>query len=258
MEETRGAIQQTHFINLSQEESTNIVEKVKTIVGPDSNITHLGHAAMVLALLSTSPDQEHAREESIDWCSPCWLNGRRYLMLPTNSFFPNCVSFAPLEFPITSDLRISATISAAELRDKVVKVCKIATAEYKKIRERKSMLPENVARMEKAGASAWRKKQEQSPSLITGAQPSNVEPFFLSDGRAEQYVLHSYPMNSAPVIEVDDLCFAGNAEKNLIVRMSSWRSRTTISGEWISCDFDDGDIITFLEKVVTIMKSIIA
>lgn len=42
-----------------------------------------------------------------------------------------------------------------------------------------------------------------------------------------------------------------------IVRMSSWRGRTTISGEWVSSDFDDEMIVSFLEDVVSIMLSLI-
>jgi hypothetical protein len=42
-----------------------------------------------------------------------------------------------------------------------------------------------------------------------------------------------------------------------IVRMSSWRGRTTISGEWISSDFDDEMIVRFLGDVVSIMLSLV-
>jgi hypothetical protein len=39
--------------------------------------------------------------------------------------------------------------------------------------------------------------------------------------------------------------------------MSSWRGRTTISGEWISSDFDDEMIVKFLEDIVYIMLSLL-
>lgn len=71
--------------------------------------------------------------------------------------------------------------------------------------------------------------------------------------------------------------FAANGEKNLyvlsssqylwrlpilnnivrIVRMSSWRGKTSISGEWRGCDFDKGLIVGFLEDVVRVMFSIV-
>jgi hypothetical protein len=42
-----------------------------------------------------------------------------------------------------------------------------------------------------------------------------------------------------------------------IVRMSSWRGRLTISGEWRSCDYEREMAVEFLEDVVRIMLLII-
>jgi hypothetical protein len=42
-----------------------------------------------------------------------------------------------------------------------------------------------------------------------------------------------------------------------IVRMSSWRGRITVSGEWKECDYDGQMIVGFLEDVVGIMVSLI-
>lgn len=42
-----------------------------------------------------------------------------------------------------------------------------------------------------------------------------------------------------------------------IVRMSSWRDRTTILGEWIGCNYDHAMIVAFLQDIVDIMLSIL-
>ena len=42
-----------------------------------------------------------------------------------------------------------------------------------------------------------------------------------------------------------------------IVRLSSWRDRITVSGEWKECDYDGQMIVRFLEDVVGIMISLI-
>ena len=42
-----------------------------------------------------------------------------------------------------------------------------------------------------------------------------------------------------------------------IVRLSSWRDRITVSGEWKECDYDGRMIVRFLEDVVGIMVSLI-
>ena len=43
---------------------------------------------------------------------------------------------------------------------------------------------------------------------------------------------------------------------NRIVRMSSWRGRITISGEWRGCDFATEMVVGFLEDTVGIALSI--
>ena len=44
---------------------------------------------------------------------------------------------------------------------------------------------------------------------------------------------------------------------NSIVRMSSWRGRITLSGEWRGCDYDREMIEEFLEDVKSLMFSIL-
>jgi hypothetical protein len=43
----------------------------------------------------------------------------------------------------------------------------------------------------------------------------------------------------------------------IIVRMSSWRSCITISGEWKEYDYDGAMIVRFLEDMEEIMLSLI-
>ena len=39
--------------------------------------------------------------------------------------------------------------------------------------------------------------------------------------------------------------------------MYSWGGRTTISGEWIGCDYDSEMVVEFMQDMVKIMLSII-
>jgi len=39
--------------------------------------------------------------------------------------------------------------------------------------------------------------------------------------------------------------------------MSSWRGKTTISGEWRGCDYEYEMVVRFLEDVVRIIQTII-
>ena len=41
------------------------------------------------------------------------------------------------------------------------------------------------------------------------------------------------------------------------MRLSSWRGRITVSGEWKECDYDGEMVVRFLEDVVGTMVSLI-
>ncbi|KUJ22961.1 uncharacterized protein LY89DRAFT_727749 [Mollisia scopiformis] len=257
--------QETYFHTISAEKTTALLQAIKYVVSPSSNITHLGHAAMVLALARTLPTSCRTL------CSPCWLNGRRYLHFSVESYVPICQSFAPVFFP---EISLSADAGKEEVRDVLVEVCRVATIEYGKIKARKSMLPECVVLFEELGEGMARRNREleteQKDKTVNADvnkstdERETADPFFLSDGITEQYISHSYPSRPSlsnpspnPTFTVNDVQFAAHAEKNLIVRMSSWRGKTTISGEWRGCDFDRGMIVRFLEDVVGIMLSIV-
>jgi len=90
------------------------------------------------------------------WYSPCWLNGRRYLKPSTTPYFPICLSFAPIIFSNINELVLDSKASKRDTKDMLVKACMMATEEYVKIRERKSVLPECVMLMEDIGAGMWR------------------------------------------------------------------------------------------------------
>lgn len=109
---------------------------------------------MVIALLRALPNPP---TNSQNLYSPCWLNGRRYLnsseadIEPTRSYVPICQSFAPVVFNDLQDLVLSTLAKKEEVRDVLLKACRIATAEYEKIKKRKSMLPECVMLFEELG-----------------------------------------------------------------------------------------------------------
>ena len=127
------------------------------MVGSEANITHLGHAAMVLALLRFNPLTEPLSMSPQPLHSPCWLNGRRYLRSstehpdPTKDFVPLCISFAPIIFPDLEEISLSLSANRADVKSKLVKACKVATKQYEIIKNRKSMLPECVALFDSFG-----------------------------------------------------------------------------------------------------------
>jgi hypothetical protein len=63
---------------------------------------------------------------------------------PMKDYIPLCLSFAPIIFPDLRELSIPRFAGQAAIKAMLAKACKIATAEYEKIKIRKSMLPECV------------------------------------------------------------------------------------------------------------------
>jgi hypothetical protein len=123
-----------------------------------TNITHLAHAAMVLAMLRI----REAIGETLDHgkstlYSPCWINGRRYLRQapsdppPTKSYIPICQSFAPIIFPDLRALILPSLATETEIKNKLIEACRISTNQYSILKNRKSVMPETVALMEDIG-----------------------------------------------------------------------------------------------------------
>ncbi|KAG0645771.1 Core trichothecene cluster (CTC) 3 [Hyphodiscus hymeniophilus] len=265
--------QKTHFITISTHQTAALLRNVKSIINPSSNITHLGHAAMVLALLrSNRPTYPSQR-----LFSPCWLNGRRYLKpspslpKPPKSYIPICQSFAPIVFSGLDHLNLKRSATNNEIREVLGKACREATEEYGRIRKRESMLPECVVMFERLGKNMFLKGILETPlapatgRINTASDQQDVipvrtaDPFFLSDGITEQYIDHVYfDQSSRKVFEVDNIMIkSGLADQtNRIVRMSNWRGSITVSGEWKECDYDGAMIVAFLKDMVEIMLSI--
>lgn len=148
---------EVHFTTLSEAQTAALLREVKKVVGSDSNITHLGHAAMILALLRFNPLLSTITKAApFPLYSPCWLNGRRYLfpLFPAasvNTNIPLCMAFAPIIFPDLRDLSLSLEAGREEVKAKLVKACQTATEEYMKIKNRKSILPQCVVLFENLG-----------------------------------------------------------------------------------------------------------
>ena len=154
---------------MTEAQSSALLQAIKTVIGPDSNITHLGHAAMVLTLLRSNPllTNSSANEESALY-SPCWLNGRRYLDdgRYTKSYIPICQTVSPIIFPNLEKLTLGEEATREEVREVLVRACLVATGQYGEIRRRKSMLPDAVALLEYLGSVMIRYTVHSSKILL--------------------------------------------------------------------------------------------
>ncbi|KXH68107.1 hypothetical protein CSAL01_12931 [Colletotrichum salicis] len=87
----------TIWRTFTAEQSAAIKAAIKTRLGPSFTVTHLGHAAMVLALLRARPLPADA-PDSVTLVSPLPVNGRRYLRGDAAGRYGSCQAGASVEF----------------------------------------------------------------------------------------------------------------------------------------------------------------
>ena len=154
LQSSKPSIQRTHCITFTRDQSTQLIQQVKLLVNSDSTITHLGHAAMILALLRSNPLPPGSTTQHL--YSPCWLNGRRYLQPPHDrTHIPICLSFAPIVFSDLQGLTLEREATRSSIKNVLLEACAMATEEYMKIKERRNMLPPSVNIMEDIGKNMW-------------------------------------------------------------------------------------------------------
>jgi len=93
-----GEIPRTDLVSFTTAESIAMIKSVKKRVGPEYTISHLGHAAMVLALLQIQPVSSNMGDTA-HLCSPLPVNGRRYLKDASITRYGSCQAGAVVQFP---------------------------------------------------------------------------------------------------------------------------------------------------------------
>jgi hypothetical protein len=89
----------TEWYSFSQASSAAMIHAVKTRLGPQFTISHLGHAASVLALLKINPLPTEACD-GIGLITPLPVNGRRFLKHALkDGQYGACQAGAVVEFP---------------------------------------------------------------------------------------------------------------------------------------------------------------
>jgi hypothetical protein len=117
-------------------------------------VTHVGHAAMVLAMLQLQILPSSGSDARYNLYSPCWLNGRRYLLpygdnnAPLTSYIPFLVSYSPIIFRDLQDFVLRPDTHYSETREMLLKASHMAGEEYGSLKEKKSVLPEMIAIVE--------------------------------------------------------------------------------------------------------------
>ncbi|KAL9596653.1 MAG: hypothetical protein Q9219_005648 [cf. Caloplaca sp. 3 TL-2023] len=86
-------LSRTVWRTFTKEQSQQIVSAIRQRLGRGYTITHVGQAALLLALLKLHPPGQEVGDDQIFLC-PTAINGRRFIREPYQSyqkpFFPNC------------------------------------------------------------------------------------------------------------------------------------------------------------------------
>lgn len=115
-------VPRTEWYHFTKTQSAAIIRAVKTRIGPQYTISHLGHAATVLALLKARPLPAHDTTTNLNTALP--VNGRKYIRdhLTEDDFLQNehahvqygsCQAGAVVEFPNLAQWTVDESDNAA-------------------------------------------------------------------------------------------------------------------------------------------------
>ena len=137
-----GYTPKTLYKRFSIEESNAILLAVKDKLGKAYTVTHLGHAAMVLAMLKFTPVEERPTH-STHVVSPLFINGRRYLdqgVPESQNYTSLCRAISAIEFRNVEKYVLSDNASKEEVQEKLRLACTEAFRSYQAVRDQKSLL----------------------------------------------------------------------------------------------------------------------
>jgi hypothetical protein len=124
---------------------------VKSVLGPSYTVTHLAHAAMVLAMLRSNPLPDDY-DPSLPFVTRAIVNARTYLEfnktegLTENSKTPValCVAVGEVVFPSLKSYQVGSQSTLTEVREKLLAACRAAHDSYLDVRRRNTILLESI------------------------------------------------------------------------------------------------------------------
>ncbi|KAK1522666.1 hypothetical protein CPAR01_14209 [Colletotrichum paranaense] len=202
------------------EQSAAIKAAIKTQLGPNYTVTHLGHAAMVLALLRARPLPADV-SDTVVLASPLPVNGRRYLRGDAAQRYGSCQAGASVEFAPLREWTVDESNADA-------------------VRTTLGALATHV----KDGYEYWLRNEFQLAvdqakgnflaSVLGSAPPSfppTSFPVFASDGIVDKYIPREvFGAGEEKLLVVESCLFHLDTYlSDVLVRMDSWKGATGLS-----------------------------
>jgi hypothetical protein len=129
------------FYSLTKNQSATLLSDIKSKIDLSTNITHLTHAAMVLAILRAHPQSPDVLLANSEFPSPCYMNGRRYLSSHISEYLPICqlvewIQFTPIHYILPPQAPLK------DVRRVLLRACRDSSLSYKRIKSNESILSE--------------------------------------------------------------------------------------------------------------------
>ncbi|KAK1671843.1 putative trichothecene 15-O-acetyltransferase [Colletotrichum godetiae] len=238
----------TIWASFSADQSQVIGKAIKSRLGPHFTFTHLGHAAMVLAILRVCPLLPDA-SDSIFLSSPLPVNGRRYLTSSDASIrYGSCQAGASVEFaPLRSYV-------VDEGNPEAIKATLVRLARYVRDSYEYWLKNEFQLVIDQAKSNFLASFLASTPRAPSSFSPTSF-PAFVSDGIVDKYLPEAiFSTSSERTFTVESCHFhLTTYSSDVLVRMDSWKGETGLSVCFNDGRLDETLAKTFLDAIVDFM-----
>ncbi|KAH8679921.1 15-O-acetyltransferase [Tricladium varicosporioides] len=237
----------TIFASFTTIESSAIVRGIKVRLGPGYTISHLGHAATLLALLKTNPPPSTTPQIQ-KAIFPLPVNGRRYLQEKySHTRYTSCQAPAVVEYDnllsyVVNHKGEDAVVEALE------RGCRVAKKELDGWLKKPFLLAMGISKDNFLAASLSGPKDTPSENKTS----ERTVPIFISDGINDRFIPPDITVAATgeKLMEIDNVSFFLDSYlPGILIRMESWKGATSFS----LC-FENGSYST--EKATSFLKDL--
>ncbi|KAF7587254.1 trichothecene 15-O-acetyltransferase, partial [Aspergillus hancockii] len=223
-------------------ESEAIICALKHRLGPKYTITHLGQAAVVLALLKANPPPDNTSDDQFFITAPP-LDGRRWLRKHhAHSYYSICLTGAVIEFENIKSLMVDSNDKKTVI-EALETGCKITKQSYDRWLSNSFQLPLGISIYNHM--ASFMSLNQRSSNRMAG-------PLFISDGLNDRFIQKDIVSRDTgeTLMSVDHIAFFTNQyQPYMLLRLDSWKGACTLSLCFNDGSYTADEATTFLEDV---------
>jgi hypothetical protein len=240
----------TVFHTFTVLESETIIRAVKSRLGPEYTISHLGHAATVLALLEANPPS-NCVPDTQSLLMPFPVNGRRWLRDDyARNQYGAYQAGAVVEFENIKSFMVDGNDKDA-VAEALEKGCKLAKKSYNKQLRKSFQLALGVSKYNFLASVL-----NSNPKEFGGM----AVPIFISDGVNDRFISRDIisAASGEKLMSVDNVAFFIDSYlPEILIRMDSWKGASALSLCYNDGSYTDKEATTFLEHIASYMLAFV-